>query len=113
MIVIVTAIHAKWYSENKPIAWWWHPVWVIPFVAVIAYYYLHYHNLVQCLIMSEERLIFYNVILNLFRKEPFFYLDGESTNGSWWDKELEKLNGLWAYIWAFLTLVFIFAQFKP
>lgn len=111
MIVIVTAIHAKWYADNKAIAWWWHPVWVIPFIGVIVWYYLHYHNIVHTLVLSEERLIFYNVILNAFRKKPFFYLDGESANGSWWDTELEKLNGLWAYIWAFLTLVFIFAQF--
>jgi len=63
-------------------------------------------------VISEERLVFYNVILNIFRGKPFFYLDGESTNGSWWDKQLEKLNGIWVYIWIFLVIIFIYAQFK-
>lgn len=112
LILVVTYIHAVWYADNKPIPWWWHSIWVIPFIAIMVCYYIKSHDILGTAIIGIERLIFYNVILNLFRHKTFFYLDGESTNGSWWDRQLEKLDGAWEYIWFFLFVGFILIQFK-
>lgn len=112
LVLVVTKIHAYWYDNNKPIYWWWHSVWVLPFLVVIGWYFFRSYDWLGSVILLIERLIFFNVFLNLFRHKPFFYLHGESQNGSWWDRQLEKLNGYWEYVWLFLFISFVLIQFK-
>lgn len=111
LVVAASEFQAQWYKANKPIKWWWHPLWVLPFLILPAMVWFTDHDWKLVLIVLGPRVLFFSPILNLFRKQPFFYLHGESNNGSWWDKQLEKLTphiyeGLW-YITTTLYISFI------
>lgn len=116
LIIVIADIHAIRYDENKPIPAWWHSVWALPFAAIVVAYWFAQHEWKGTLMLALERLLFFNPILNNLRHKlnaagfinKFFYLHGESDNGSWVDKQLEKLGKAWPFIWAALTAIFIY-----
>ncbi len=105
LIYVIAKIQANKYAKNQPISWWWHPVWVIPFVLYAFIMYLCHDRLIV-LALVLERVLFFFPILNALRipKMPFFYIHGESEHGSWWDRQFEKLNPVvFEIIWLVLT----------
>lgn len=107
LIVLIADFQAAWYKENKPISWWWHPVWVLPFLILPFAEYMRLHNVLIVLLLLFTRILFFSPTLNLIRHLPFFYLHGETTNGSWWDKQIEKLGIFYPISWSVLTLCYL------
>jgi hypothetical protein len=114
--IVVADIHAQRYDDNIPISKWWHSFWLIPFAAICAAYYLIHKDIQGTTQLALERSIFFAPILNLLRKKlnaagflnRFFYIHGESNNGSFWDRQLEKLGKLWPFLWAAFFILFVY-----
>lgn len=109
IIYLVAQFQANWYNKNKPIFWWWHPVWVIPFI-IYGAIMVWVHGVLFGTLVVFPRIIFFFPVLNLLRipHEPFFYLHGESKNGSWWDTILERMSPTgFVLFWTGLTILYL------
>lgn len=107
LIAVVADLHAEQYAKLKPISWWWHPVWVIPFCILPTIEAFNGEWLLAGS-LGWLRVIGFSPVLNVIRKKSFFYIHGESENGSWWDKQLEKIPTIWyEVLWALGMILYI------
>lgn len=117
--IIIAKIHAERYDNNVPIGGWWHLLWLLPFVGVAIVGWFTSHNWQLSVSVILIRGVTFSPILNFMRKkisakgfmDRFFYLHGESSNGSWWDKQLEKTKKIYPYIWCAGFIFLIILQF--
>lgn len=110
VIITITLIHAKRFAENKAIGVWFHFTWGCVYFIPAAFLCWQMGSYWLAGAFCLERFVFYNFILNIIRKEKFFYLHA-GVNGSWWD----DLELLWVkaypWFWAASVLGFIAIQF--
>ena len=112
MIVIVAIIHKDWFAANKPVGFWFHIGWAIPFSAFIAVVFFVTHNYLLTAALILQRFDFFNPILNLLRKEYLFYLGSATMTEAWLDRLLEIYNNSYPYIWAAGCLAFTYLEIK-
>lgn len=105
--IAVADFHADWYKNNKPIYWWWHPLWVLPFILFAIGDGIDHHNIYYGIMVFAPRGIFFSPILNLLRKKPFFYLSAASSNPSIIDKVLLTFQVIYPYIWILLCVSYV------
>lgn len=109
-IIVVAKYQADRFAKNKPNSKWFHILWAAAFGGAIGIMWLIADKdyLFACALIVE-RFVFFNPILNYFRKPrmPFFYVSN-TVNPSWWDGALDKV-----YIpaWIIGTAGFIIIQF--
>lgn len=107
---LIADFHADWYKANKPIYWWWHPLWVSPFVIFSVIYSMD-HNIWYGIISFSSHALFFAQLLNLFRgpKFGFFYISNGGPNPSLTDTILIKIKPIYPYLWfiAFVSYITI------
>lgn len=109
-IVAVAIYHAKRFAANKPTSNWFHFLWACFFGLIIAGMWLLMHkDWLFAGSLVVERFVFFNPVLNYFRKprQAFFYVHSEK-NGSWIDRILKKV---YAPVWIVSAVGFIVLQF--
>jgi hypothetical protein len=107
LIACVADLHAEVYAKQKPISWWWHPVWVLPF-AILPIIEAFKGNWLLAGSLALLRVLAFSPALNLIRHKDFFYIHGESENGSWWDRQLEKIPTIWYEVsWSLFMVGYI------
>src|SRR4051812_49367455 len=99
VIVGITKIHADRFAHNRYVSPTFHFLWAAVYLLpclVIAVLSASVWLLIALLMV---RFVFYNVILNVWRTRPFFYIHS-GVNGSWWDDIELKWSGAYPYLWA-------------
>lgn len=104
---LVADFHAQWYKANKPIKWWWHPLWVSPFVLFAVLDGIDHHNTWYGLLIFCPHGLFFAQLLNWLRKKGFFYISTSGPNPSLTDTILLKIKAVYPYLWSVLAVSYI------
>ncbi len=110
LIIGITDLHAEKFAANKPVGPLFHTLWALIYLvpcAVIAALNSSWWLMVA---FTLERFVFYNLILNIWRTKPFFYIHS-GLNGSWWDDLELKWSGVYPYAWGVGLLGLIIVNF--
>jgi hypothetical protein len=110
VIIAITKIHADKFAHNRAISPTFHFLWAVVYFipcAVISYLTGSWWLAVAFILL---RFVAYNIILNVWRTRPFFYIHS-GLNGSWWDElELHWAN-LYGWIWGVGVIALIIINF--
>ena len=111
LIVLITWIHKKRFVANIPIDGWWHLRWGfvygVPAIAIAWWQ----HSWQLGVLFAIERFIFYDQVLNIWRKEKFFYIVATNSKPGFWDKIKLGMGVFYPYIWGLIFVVYIYLQF--
>lgn len=111
----IAKLHAEKFNENIPINSIFHEVWAgIILVFLTCALVLTHFNWWLFAALILFRLWFFSPMLNYLRepRKPFFYLHGESVNGSFIDTFQESIIGnAYPWFWLGYLVTFIILQF--
>jgi hypothetical protein len=111
LIIAICYYHRYRFKNNLPTGPLFHFFWSgLYFLLAFAYALIRYHSWALVGVFTLERFVFYNTILNVIRKEKFFYLHA-GKNGSWWDDLELGWAKAYPWIWAASALTFLIIQF--
>ncbi len=112
-IISIAIYHAKRFAKNIPTGKWFHFLWACFFGFIIAVmWWLSGKNWLLAGSLVIERFVFFNPVLNYFRKpqRAFFYL-GAGKNAGWQDRLLSLMRKAYPFIWGACLIGFIILQF--
>lgn len=113
--IVIAKIHAQRFNANIAITNTFHAIWAgVVGAFIVGAWFLSHHNWWLVLALTLLRMWAFNPILNYLRipRKPFFYLHGESQNGSFIDTLQEQIIGNnYPYFWAGYVVAFIVTQF--
>lgn len=92
-IIATASYHAHRFNNHVKTGQLFHMLWSLVFGALIVFMcWLMYWNYILAAALVLERFVFFNPLLNFFRRprKPFFYINSEK-NGSWLDRVLTKV----------------------
>jgi len=108
LITVTCVIHAARFAHNIPITATFHATWFGIYVGFcgILWFFAPSWPLAACFLLL--RAFAYNQILNEIRGEKWFYIHGESRDGSWFDTVLEKIGIFYPLLWVICGILLIY-----
>jgi hypothetical protein len=105
-VIGITRVHANMFYNNIKIGNLFHAFWTVVYCIPLAILFFVYHYYWWLILAAAGvRFVFYNPILNGWRKMKFFYIHHED-NGSWWDDIELKFGKAYPYLWAVGVILF-------
>lgn len=112
LIVYITWLHMKRFKANIQIDAWWHLRWGFAYGVPAAAISWWGHSWQLAVAFLIERFLFYDQILNLWRKEKFFYIVATNSKPGMWDKIKMWLGPTYPFVWGLFVIGYIAFQFN-